>query len=307
MEIPLMSDSRTESTALTDPTTADFSPDLVRRLLAPLARAIGPRLLGAGQRMRASQFAVLAPAPGHVVLLGDSITEFGLWQEWFVERPVLNRGIGGETSADLLRRLDSAVHEPAAVFLLIGTNDLTAGISLREIVGNVRTLLEEIERRAPGTPVVVQSVMPRTARFRDDVRLLNDAYRALVEAAPEHVQYLDLWPALADEKGLLRSEFTEDGLHLTGEGYAAWVDVLRPLHGPADGAVTVGAPDGSRAAALSDVANLASVSHQTVSRVINDLPHVSIARRRGMEQATSTRPAPDVTDRSVPPHPANPY
>ena len=89
-------------------------------------------------------------------------------------------------------------------------------------------LVDEVERRAPGTPVVVQSVMPRTARFRDDIRLLNNAYRALVEAAAAHVQYLDLWPALADEQGLLRSAFTEDGLHLGGAGYAAWVDVLRP-------------------------------------------------------------------------------
>ena len=114
------------------------------------------------------------------------------------------------------------------MFLLIGTNDLSAGISLAEIVRNVRALLDEIERRAPGTPVFVQSVMPRTARFRDDIRLLNAAYRALVDAAPAHVQYLDLWPALADEEGLLRSAFTEDGLHLGGAGYAAWVDVLRP-------------------------------------------------------------------------------
>jgi lysophospholipase L1-like esterase len=168
------------------------------------------------------------PAPGHVVLLGDSSTEFGLWQEWFSGQPVLNRGIGGETSADLLRRLDSAVHQPAGVFLLIGTNDLTAGVPLQDITGNVRTLLDEIERRAPGTPVVVQSVMPRTARFRDDIRLLNEAYRGLVDSATAEVQYLDLWPALADEQGLLRSEFTGDGLHLTGAGYAAWVDVLRP-------------------------------------------------------------------------------
>jgi lysophospholipase L1-like esterase len=223
-----MSERRTDSPASADPASAEFSPDLIRRLVAPIARTIGPRLLGGAQRMRASQFAALTPAPGQIVLLGDSITEQGLWQEWFSGQPVLNRGISGETSADLLRRLDTAIHEPAAVFVLIGTNDLSAGISLAEIVRNVRVLLDEIERRAPGTPVVVQSVMPRTARFRDDIRLLNGAYRALVDAAPAHVQYLDIWPALADEQGLLRSAFTEDGLHLGGAGYAAWVDVLQP-------------------------------------------------------------------------------
>jgi lysophospholipase L1-like esterase len=211
-----------------DALTAQFSPDLVRRAGAVLARLAGSRLLGPGQRMRASQYATLGAPPHHVVFLGDSITQGGLWQEWFAGAPVLNRGIDGETSGDLLRRVDSAVCEPRAVFLLIGTNDLTWGASLQQITANVRALLAEIERRAPATPVVVQSVMPRTPRFRDDLRLLNRAYRQLVDGSGEHVAYLDLWPALADGDGDLRAEFTEDRLHLNGPGYAAWVEVLRP-------------------------------------------------------------------------------
>jgi lysophospholipase L1-like esterase len=208
--------------------TASFSPDLVRRAGAVLARVVGLKLLGPAQRMRASQYATLGVPARHVVFLGDSITQGGLWQEWFAGAPVLNRGIDGETSADLLRRVDSAVLDPLAVFLLIGTNDLTSGVSLREITANVRALLIEIERRAPGTPVVVQSVMPRTPRFRDDLRLLNRAYQQLVDSSGENVEYLDLWPTLADDDGDLRAEYTEDRLHLNGPGYAAWVDVLRP-------------------------------------------------------------------------------
>jgi len=212
-----------------DVPAATFSPDLVRRAGAVLARVAGTRLLGPGQRMRASQFATLGAPPGHLVFLGDSITQGGLWQEWFAGAPVLNRGIDGETSADLLRRVDSAVRDPLAVFLLIGTNDLTSGVPLQQITANVRALLAEIDRRAPGTPVVVQSVMPRTPRFRDDLRLLNRAYRRLVDGSADNVTYLDLWPALADDDGDLRAECTEDRLHLNGPGYAAWVEVLRPL------------------------------------------------------------------------------
>ena len=212
-----------------DALAAQFSPDLVRRAVAVLARTVGSRLLGPGQRMRASQFATVGASPRHVVFLGDSITQGGLWQEWFAGAPVLNRGIDGETSADLLRRVDSAVHDPLAVFLLIGTNDLTSGVALQQITANVRALLAEIDRRAPGTPVVVQSVMPRTPRFRDDLRLLNRAYRQLVHGSGDNVDYLDLWPVLADDDGDLRTEYTEDRLHLNGPGYAAWVDVLRPL------------------------------------------------------------------------------
>ena len=211
-----------------DPTAAEFAPDVRRRIGARVARSVLSRFLGPQQAMRADQFARLGAAPGSVVLLGDSITEFGLWQEWFPGLPVLNRGIGGETAADLLRRLDSAIDRPLAVFLLIGTNDISRGVRLPEIVADVRTLLEEVQRRAPGTPVVVQSVLPRTARFRNDVRLLNAAYRALVERIGHPVEYLDLEPVLADEHGDLRADLTGDGLHLNGAGYAAWVDVLRP-------------------------------------------------------------------------------
>ncbi len=220
-------DTTRASTGATDA----FQPDGLRRALSPVARALMPALLRRGQQMRASQFAALGAPARHVVMLGDSITEGGLWQEWFAGQPVLNRGISGETSADLLRRLDSAVtadSDPVAVLLLVGTNDLTLGIPLPSIVGNVAALLAEVERRAPGTPVVVQGVMPRSVRFRDDLRRLNAAYQALVDASGAHVSYLDLWPALADDRGVLRAELTRDALHLTGEGYAAWVGVLRP-------------------------------------------------------------------------------
>src|SRR4051794_15997124 len=194
-----------------DALLAAFSPDFVRRFLAePILPPLLRKVMGPGQRMRASQFAQFPPPDGHVVMLGDSITELGLWHEWFAGTPVLNRGIGGETSADLLRRLDTAIGLPSVVFLLIGTNDLTLGVPLQKIIANVRTLLAEVERRAPGTPVVVQSVMPRTPRYRADLRLLNSAYQALVEESGPSVEYLDLWPALADEQGDLIKAYGED-------------------------------------------------------------------------------------------------
>ena len=212
-----------------DPLQSRFSPDLLRRLVVePLLTVSLKTLLRPGQAMRSSQFDQFPAPDGQVVMLGDSITEGGIWQEWFKGMPVLNRGISSQTSGDLLRRLDSAIGRPAAVFLLIGTNDLTSGVSLQDIVSNVRTLLEEVERRAPGTPVVVQSVMPRTRRYHDDLRRLNRAYQALVLEMGGSVEYLDLWPALADDDGHLISSYTEDHIHLNGAGYAAWLKVLRP-------------------------------------------------------------------------------
>lgn len=180
------------------------------------------------QEHRRSQFATLAPQPGSIVFLGDSISEGGLWDEWFPDAPVLNRGIGGETSAAVLARLDAAINRPSAVFLLVGTNDLSAGVPEADIARNIGAIADGITHRAPDARVLVQSVMPRSAAWRDEVRSLNEAIRR-VAAPRERAEYLDLWPALATPRGVLRSEFTRDALHLNGDGYRAWVAVLRPL------------------------------------------------------------------------------
>jgi lysophospholipase L1-like esterase len=199
---------------------------------------IASRFQRASQEHRRTQFAALGVPAGRVVFLGDSISEGGLWDEWFPRTPVLNRGIGGETSGQVLRRLDTAVNAPTAVFLLIGTNDLTAGFSPEEITENVRAIVDDIQKRSPDAPVFVQSVMPRTVKYRDDLLALNRSYEAIAAAAPDHVKYVDLWSALTNLEGALRSDFTEDNLHLNGKGYHAWVEVLRPH---VDGA-TVQAP-----------------------------------------------------------------
>lgn len=204
-------------------------PSLVRRILVPPLLAVAHRLLAADQQHRASQFAAVGVAPGRVVFLGDSITHGGLWDEWFPDVAVLNRGIGGERSDEVLRRLDTAINEPTAVFLLIGTNDIMALKPLDEIAANVAAILDGIEQYAPGTPVFVQSVMPRGAAYRDEVRALNRRYVDLVARRPEYIRYVDLWPALATEAGVLNPQFTRDRLHLNGLGYRAWVMILEPL------------------------------------------------------------------------------
>lgn len=186
----------------------------------------------AQQSMRASQFALRIPPPGAVVLVGDSITHGGLWDEWFPDTLVVNRGISGETSADVLRRINDAINAPAAVFLLIGTNDISHLISLDEIVANIEQIIRRIRQRAPDAPIYVQSVMPRDKAHMAHVKTLNEALRTLVAAQGDKVHYLDLWPALAAPEGTLRPAFTADALHLNGAGYQAWVEVLRPYIQP---------------------------------------------------------------------------
>lgn len=185
------------------------------------------KTLGKAQRSRRSQFEILTPPPRSIVLLGDSITEGGMWDEWLPEYHVVNRGIGGETAAQVLERIDSVAYDPAAVFLLIGTNDLTLGYSIESITENVEKIIERVKELAPGAPIHVQSVMPRGPRWRQRVLRLNAAVSQV--ARRTGAQYVDLWPALEGVDGALKRNYTMDDLHLTGAGYRAWVEVLRPV------------------------------------------------------------------------------
>lgn len=142
---------------------------------------------------------------------------------------VLNRGIGGETSAQVLDRLDTAINEPSAVFLLIGTNDLTRGVGSGEIVRNVREILLGISSLSPGCAIFVQSVMPRTASRREELLELNQRLQEVCGSVSPTSRFIDLWPVFATEEGTLNPRFSQDRLHLNGDGYRAWVDIIRPL------------------------------------------------------------------------------
>ncbi len=198
------------------------------RLLPIIVPILRP-MLGSTQRGRRSQFEALPPVADSVVFLGDSITEQGIWAEWFPELQTLNRGVGGDPIGGVLTRLDSAIHEPRAISLLIGTNDLHgAGKStaIADIAAQMRELVDEIRRRAPSAPLFINSVLPRSTLFRDRLRSLNEDYQRI--AADAASTYIDVWPALAGPDGAIRPEFTTDGLHLRGAGYRAWTDILRP-------------------------------------------------------------------------------
>lgn len=163
-----------------------------------------------------------------IVFLGDSITNHGDWATWFPDLETHNLGVSGDTTADVVARLDDVVAlQPDTVALLIGTNDFgNARRSVEHVVRNIEFLLVHLRRELPGARTLVQSIMPRGREFADQIR---DANRHLRQFAPSvHAQYLDLWPAFALEDGEIDPRFSDDRLHLTAEGYDAWLAELRP-------------------------------------------------------------------------------
>jgi lysophospholipase L1-like esterase len=195
-------------------------------LLRPLVDSI----MGKQIAMRIDQFDVLPLPADRVLFLGDSITQAGNWDEFFPEYATLERGIAGDTVAGVHDRLKSAINKPAAISLLIGTNDLARGGKNAKppaIIARIEQLVAAIRQLAPDVPLVINSVMPRSARYAKRIHVLNEGIATIAKDAG--ATFVDTWPALVDDAGTaIRSEFSLDALHLNGVGYQAWVDALRP-------------------------------------------------------------------------------
>lgn len=220
--------------------------------LGPGQRTIVRAFLEGHNARQISAFEAFPIAPDDVVFLGDSITAGGPWEELFPGIRVRNRGIGGDTTDGVLRRLEQVTSGgPAKVFLLIGTNDLARGASEAEIVAGIEEILDGLKQQTPDTEVYLQSVLPRGAGYRDEIEALN---ARLAEVAIEMgAAWVDLYPAFLDEgTGAIRAELSNDALHLLGPGYTLWREQIEspvragaePTIGlPAEEAVDLSTPD----------------------------------------------------------------
>jgi len=179
--------------------------------------------------------------PGGIVFVGDSITDFFRLNEFFHGIYIINRGIGGDTTDGVLKRLNESVFElqPSKVFLLIGTNDIGENKSEDHIVRNIEEIIDRIQEKSPETRIYLQSIYPVSRAANRKIkkyivgRRNNEAIRRINErlkkvAREKGIEYIDVFSHLTDEEGNLRLEYTVEGLHLTIEGYRVCADVLRP-------------------------------------------------------------------------------
>ncbi len=202
--------------------------------------AVKPKVLRDGQwrtpyyRLRLSVFQQ-SKTPFDYIMLGDSITDIAQWHELMPGVSIANRGINGDTTYGLLDRLEPVLAtNPKRVFIMIGINDLKWGLDLEASVANYKKILQRIKESK--VPVTVFGVIypglgyqqKYKRRFRGDlsarVSLFNQ--ELALYCMELGVEFRDLNPMLS-VGGLLKDEFTYDGLHLNGNAYAIWVEELQ--------------------------------------------------------------------------------
>lgn len=186
---------------------------------------------------KTSLFELLPIGHDDIVFLGNSITDGGEFNELFGMTNIKNRGIRSDVIPGVEKRLEQVTKgKPKKIFLLIGINDVSHGLTVEQLTMRYASLIKKIKVQSPDTKLYVQSVMPvnnSITKYKSligkekTIRQFNDRIKKL--AQEEGAVYVDLWPALADERGNLKKAYTNDGLHLTGAGYRAWRDAIREL------------------------------------------------------------------------------
>jgi len=188
-------------------------------------------------RYREANAALKSPkGENRVVFFGDSITDSWHLDEYFPGKPYINRGIGGQTTPQMLVRFRQDVIDlhPKVVVILAGTNDIagnTGPMRLEDIEDDYASLAELAQIH--DIRVVLSSVLPvhnYTDRSKDffaqrspeKILALN---KWLKSYAAEHAEciYLDYFSAMVDEKGLMKKDLADDGLHPNAAGYKIMV------------------------------------------------------------------------------------
>jgi lysophospholipase L1-like esterase len=183
------------------------------------------------QRYAKANAELPAPAPDEkrVVFMGNSITES--WTPYFATmfagKPYINRGIGGQTTPQMLVRFrqDVIALRPKVVVILAGTNDIAGntGPSTVEMIENNLASMAELAK-AHGIRVVLASVLPvysyvwrPNVQPVETIAALNKWMKDF--ARRNRMVYLDYYSAMVDERLGLRKELTYDGVHPNEAGY----------------------------------------------------------------------------------------
>ncbi len=166
---------------------------------------------------------------GDIVFLGNSITEQGGdWSKRFNNIKIKNRGISGDMTEGVLARLGEIYYyKPSKIFIKIGINDLFIdSVTANNVAENILKIVSNIHLYSPKTKVYVQTILPTsTEMIQTKIKNTNDILKN--QAIRNNYTLIDLHEVFADEKDMMKKEFTIDGVHLNESGYQSWVNFIK--------------------------------------------------------------------------------
>lgn len=178
---------------------------------------------------------------------GDSITRrwgatdypqfLAHWKEHFFGRNAANFGWGGDTTQNILWRLQNgefAGVSPKVIVLQAGTNNLpstgpAAEAKIDEVVTGIKAIIGVFQKQAPEAVIVLTGVFPRTQNIslKTTIERINTQLSKLADG--KKIRFLNINDKLADTEGKLLEGMSLDGLHLEEKGYDVWAKAIEPI------------------------------------------------------------------------------
>ena len=187
-----------------------------------------------------------------IIFIGNSITQSGGdWNLRYETNTIINRGISGDYTNGVLKRLDEIIFfKPKAVFLMIGINEFFADnsnnpdISPSYVANNIFKIADTIREKSPNTKIFLHTILPINADQyikvkKVDYNFLQEGFspsvnQQIVEAnliLKSNLKYsvIDLHSVFVNKNFDLNPNFSTDGVHLNDAGYDFWVKKTRDL------------------------------------------------------------------------------
>jgi lysophospholipase L1-like esterase len=185
-----------------------------------------------------SKFETFKHSSDSIIFIGDSITRQIDWAEIFNNNKIVNRSIGGTSFAQMNKVVDIILEpNPRKIFVMLGINSLKNNMSSQDFIDNYTKLVEKIKTNSPNTKVYIQSVLPINQKKgkmvlgkkmlntdNDEIKEVN--FRLQQLAKKLNYTFIDLY-TLFIKDGSLPDIYSFDGLHLSGEGYLLWKEVIK--------------------------------------------------------------------------------
>jgi lysophospholipase L1-like esterase len=178
-----------------------------------------------------AMFALSKTESADIVFLGNSITFGGNWGELLGRERVINRGIGGDNTVGMLHRMQYVYQlKPKLCFIMAGINDIYSDAPAETVFRNYAKIIDTL--RAHSIVPVIQSTLhvnpkwKRTEEKNPVVATLNVMLREF--ASKNGIEFVDV-NAVLSVNGVLRDEFTVDGVHLNAPAYGLWRELLLPV------------------------------------------------------------------------------
>lgn len=175
---------------------------------------------------------------GGILFLGDSLIQLYDTNAFFSGMLVHNRGVSGNTTAQVIERLASSVYpiRPERLFLLAGTNDLNNKVTPQGVADNIAKICALLKENTPKTKLAVISLLPINPKSKKLARLIvgkrsnediSQTNSLIAEyCSKNQVAYIDAHSHFCDTAGNLSSKYSLDGLHINFVGYKKLTELI---------------------------------------------------------------------------------